>query len=59
MKSLTNRRPTTQRSHVGLGPGFVDEDQAGRVRTALIFFPLLASVRDVGTELLGGKNRFF
>lgn len=59
MKSLTNRRPTPQRSHVGLSPGLIDEDEAGRVRTALIFLPLLASVRDVGTELFGGKHGFF
>ena len=59
MKPLTHRRPATQGRHVGLGPRFIDENEPGGVRTSLIFLPLLASVRDVGTELLGGKNGFF
>lgn len=59
MKALTHGRPAPQWSHVGLGPGFVDKNEPGRVRTSLVFLPLLAPVRDVGTELLGGKNGFF
>lgn len=59
MKPLTNRRPAAQRRHVGLGPGFVDEDEARRIKPALIFLPLLASPGDLWPELFGGQHAFF
>jgi hypothetical protein len=45
--------------HVGLGPGLVDEDQAGRVNPALILSPLSPSPCDVGPILLAGVQAFF
>lgn len=45
--------------HVGLGPGLVDEDQAGRVDAALMAAPAFALGGDVGPMLLGGVQAFF
>ena len=59
MKPLANRRPAAQRRHVGLGPGLVDEDEARRIKPALIFLPLLASPGDLWPELFGGQHAFF
>jgi hypothetical protein len=53
------RRPSPQGRHVGLGPGFVDEDETRRINSILIFLPLRPSSRDVGTILLAGQNGFF
>ena len=54
MEPLTHRRPAAQRRHIGLHPGFVDEDEPGRVKPALILFPLLAPPGNRGPELFGG-----
>lgn len=59
MEPLPDRRPATQGRHVGLGPGFVDEDEARRIKPALIFLPLLAPPCDLRSELLGGQYAFF
>ena len=59
MEPLTDRRPAAQRRHVGLGPGLVDEDEASRIKPALILLPLLASPGDRGPELFGGQHAFF
>lgn len=59
VKPLADRRPATQRRHVGLRPGFVDEDEARRIKPALIFLPLFASPSDHGSELFGGQYAFF
>ncbi len=53
------RRSSPQRRHVGLGPCFIDEDQAGRIDPALILGPLRAPSRDVGTIPLAGHDGFF
>jgi hypothetical protein len=45
------------RRHVG--PGFVDEDQTGRIDAILIGHPLLTSPRHVGTISLAGNQRLF
>ncbi len=37
------RRPSPQRSHIGFGPGLVDEDEALRLDAILIFCPLRAT----------------
>lgn len=58
MKPAAFGCPATQGSHVGLGPGFVDEDQPLGVNPALVLFPLFAPSCDLGTELFGGKNGF-
>jgi len=59
MKPLANPRPAAQRCHVGLSPSLVDEDEARRVKPALILLPLLASPGDRGPELFGGQYAFF
>jgi hypothetical protein len=45
--------------HVGLGPGLVDEDQARRVKPALILLPAGAPACDVRSVLLGRVQAFF
>ena len=59
MEALADRCPATQRSHVRFGPCLVDEDQAGRIKPALILLPLLAPPGDRGPELFGGQHAFF
>ena len=41
-----------------LGPGLVDEDQAGRINSVLVFAPLCPPARDIGTVLIEGENGF-
>src|SRR5262249_53929355 len=48
-----------QTGHVVLGPGLVDEDQAGRVEVALQPMPSHACVSGVGSVLLSGAQTFF
>jgi hypothetical protein len=57
--SVAARRPTAQGRHVVLGPGLVDEDQAGGIDPPLILAPLLAATRDVRPVLLLGEQAFF
>ena len=45
--------------HVGLGPGFVDKDQTGRIYIGLISLPELTFTRDVRSILLAGQHAFF
>lgn len=59
MEPLTDRRPAAQRRHIGLCPGFVDEDEARRIKSALILLPLFAPPSDCRAELLGGQHAFF
>ena len=59
VEPLAFGRPAPQRSHVGLGPGLVDEDEATGIRPPLIFLPLLAPSSDLWSQLFGGKNAFF
>jgi hypothetical protein len=58
-EALTARPPATQRRHIGLGPGLVDEDEAGGIDPILVGLPLLASPRHVGTISLAGDQRLF
>ena len=51
--------PTAQRLHVGLDPGFIDENEALRIDARLSRFPASALARDVWTCLLRGDDRFF
>lgn len=44
---------------VGLGPGFVDEDQTGRIDAILIGHPLSAATRYVRALPLAGDQRLF
>ena len=59
MKPFADRRPASQGRHVRLRPGFVDEDEASRIKPALILFPLLSPSCDRGSKLFGGQNAFF
>lgn len=56
---LATRAAAAGPRHVGLGPGFVDEDQLVGRQLRLPFAQRLASLRDVRTILLGGVQRFF
>lgn len=56
---VTAWRPAPDRRHIRLGPGLVDEDEAARIKPALIFLPLLSPPRDPGPHLLDGEQRFF
>jgi hypothetical protein len=58
-QALAARRPAPQRSHVGLGPGLVDEDEAGGIDEPLPRRPLGPSARHVGAVLLGRDQRLF
>ena len=58
-ETLTARRPSTQRRHVGLGPGLVDEDQAFRLDAILILCPLRPSARHVGAIAFASHHAFF
>lgn len=58
-QALTVRAPAAQRRHIGLGPGLVDEDEAGGIDAILVGLPLLASPRHVGAIALAGDQRLF
>jgi hypothetical protein len=49
---LASWPPAAQRSHVGLRPGLVDEDQATRINSVLVLTPLFTPSRDGGPILL-------
>jgi hypothetical protein len=56
---LAARRPAVRAGHVGLGPGLVEEDQAGRIDAALILAPLRAPTAYVRAILLARDQRLF
>ena len=56
---LASRRPSMGARHIGLGPGFVDEDQAGRIDPLLILAPLGAAAAYVRAILLARHQRLF
>ena len=53
------RPPAAKRRHVGLGPGFINEDEALWINVALIFAPLLTPPFDVRPVLLFCACGFF
>jgi len=57
--ALAARRPSAQWSHVGLGPGLVDEDQALRRDAILILCPLRPPPRHVGAIAFASHHAFF
>ena len=59
METLPLGCPATQRGHVGLGPGLVDEDEAPGIKPPLILLPLPAPPGHLGPELFGGQHAFF
>jgi hypothetical protein len=56
---LAASRAAVSARHVGFGPGFVNEDQPGRIKPSLILLPLRPPPGDVGTILLAGVQAFF
>ena len=59
MKPLPLWRPATQGSHVGLGPGLVDEDEASGIKPVLELLPLRATPGDLRPQLFSGQYAFF
>jgi hypothetical protein len=56
---FTSCAPSPQRSHIGLDPGLIDEDETGRIKAGLPRSPALTAAGDVGTALLKREQRFF
>jgi hypothetical protein len=48
-----------ERRHVGLDPGFIDEDQSSGIEMRLKAVPALPAARNVGPGLLKSEQRFF
>ncbi len=59
MEPLPLGSPSPQWSHVGFGPGFVDEDEALGIKTILILLPLCPAPPDPRAKLFGGQYAFF
>ena len=53
------RAPTSDWSHVGLGPGLVDEDESPWIKKSLIFLPACPLAGDVRPILLAWQHAFF
>ena len=58
-QALTLWGPSAQGDHIGLDPGFVDEDQTARIEPALQGLPASPPTGHVGTGLLKSEQRFF
>jgi hypothetical protein len=58
-KGLPAWTPATQPRHVGLGPGFVDEDEPCGVDAALTLAPLRPSARNGRSILFARDQRLF
>ena len=59
MKALSLGCPAPQWGHVGFCPGFINEDEARRIKPTLILLPLFAPPRDLWAKLFGGQHAFF
>ena len=55
----TARSPPSKRRHVGLGPGFIDKDQALGIDASLMLPPLFTPALDVFAILLLCGGGFF
>ena len=58
-QALAPGRSSVAASHVGRGPGLVDEDEARRVEIKLLLEPLLPSSQDIRPVLLGRMCSLF
>lgn len=58
-EALAARAPATERRHIGLDPGFVDENQTLGINLVLIAFPARAMAGYAGAILRGRENAFF
>jgi hypothetical protein len=59
MEALAFGRSSPQPGHIGFGPGFVEEDQTGRIERRLLADPPAAGLPDVGTVLFAGPESLF
>jgi hypothetical protein len=53
------RRPASQRSHIGFGPGLVDGHQTGGINPIPVLDPLRPPAGNIRTVLLGSNQRLF
>ena len=58
-QSLPAQAAAMRAGHLGIGTGFVEEDQLCRIKLALAVLPDRACFGDVRPILLGGVQRFF
>jgi hypothetical protein len=58
-KAISFRCPSAQRSHVGLDPGLVDEDEALGIKASLPRSPASPPARHIKATLFKGEQRFF
>jgi hypothetical protein len=58
-QALPDGSPTSDRGHVGFGPGLINEHQPPGIDLALMASPEVSLTRDVGTVLLAGVKAFF
>ena len=59
MEALAFGGSSPQPGHVGFGPRFVQEDQAGRIEGRLLPDPAAAGLPDVGAVLFAGPESLF
>lgn len=59
VQALAFCAPAIEWGHVGLDPGFIDEDQSIGIKARLKAVPASPAAGDVGTGLLKGEQRFF
>ena len=57
-QALALATPSAQWRHVGLDPGFIDEEQLSGLEARLKGSPSLAPAGNVGAALLKGEQRF-
>jgi hypothetical protein len=58
-QSRASLAPSSQWSHVGFHPGFVNEHKAAGVDFVLVAFPPLTLTRELRPVLLSRQNGFF
>lgn len=58
-QSLAPRGPAASPGHVGLDPGFIDEDQSLGIKPMLMRPPARPAPRHLRAHLLTGHQRFF
>ena len=51
--------PTSQRGHVGFGPGLINKDKTARIKPALILLPTRSVTSNVRTILFAWQDTFF
>jgi hypothetical protein len=59
MYPLASLRPPTQPGQIGLGTGFIQKNQPGRVERRLLAAPVPARPENVGPVLFAGPERLF